>query len=169
MTEAKLEASTDMTPVEGSVELSIPISELWTYFTQPREWPGWNPCMAWVHNRDLVVGKRLIWIFQPIRRRYLYKFPAVARIVEREENARVTWEVSAVPGFYARHTYWMAPDGDNTRFGSWEKAMGPTFRLMRRFWVAHFEFVCASSIAGAKHLDDEYRRTGSLPAPPPDS
>ena len=164
---AELEASTDMTPVEGSIELSIPIDELWKYFVRSKEWPDWNPCIAWVRTRDLVAGQRLIWVFQPIRRRYLYKLPAIARVVEREESDRVTWEVTSVPGFYALHTYWMTSDGDSTRFGSWEKAMGPTFRLMQRFWLAHFEFVCASSLEGARRLDDDYRRTGALPPATP--
>ena len=119
--------------------------------------------MFWVHNSDLQPGQELIWVFEPIRRWYLYKLPARARIVELESQHKVTWEVTFIPGFYARHTYSMEDLGaGRTRFGSWEKAMGPIFRLLRVFWLAHFVFVKERSLLGAQTLETIYREKGSL-------
>jgi hypothetical protein len=114
----------------------VPVSTLWEAFTRADLWPRWNRCMLWVHNRDLIRNRRLLWAFRPIRRWYPYVLPAVARIVEVKDKKRVTWEVTALPGFYARHTYHMKNlGGGRTRYGSWEKAMGRGFRLTRWFWV----------------------------------
>lgn len=154
-----LAESHDMTPVAGTVEVDIPIKELWESFTHANWWARWNKCFFWALNKDLVLGKQLIWCFQPIRWWYLYKMPAIAKIVEVEKEKKVTWEVSALPGFYARHTYHMEDLGNGrSRFGSWEKATGWSFRLMKWFWVAHFTFVKDLSLEGAKHLEDVYSK-----------
>lgn len=158
----ELLASNDMEPVDGSVELDIPVDQFWSMFTRADLWPEWNDCFFWVRNEDLVLGERLIWAFDPIRWWYLYKMPALATIVEREERQRVTWEVD-LPGFYALHTYYMEDVGEGkTRFGSWEQAMGPSFRLMKKFWMSHFVFVNEASLAGARRLESIYQETGSL-------
>lgn len=154
-----------MTPVHGCVEVAIPLEKLWAFFVHANRWPRWNKAFFWVHNRDLVPGKQLIWCFRPIRRLYPYLMPAFARIVEVEPNRKVTWEVSAFPGFYARHSYYVEDLGDGrTRFGSWEKASGWAFRLMKRFWIAHFRFVRDRSLEGVLALDKHYRTAGRLDA-----
>ena len=161
--EELLAESNDMTPVEGSVEVQIPVATLWECFTHANLWPHWNKCFFWAHNRNLILGKQLLWCFQPIRWWYLYKMPAIAKIVEVEARNKVTWEVTALPGFYARHTYHMEDlGGGRTRFGSWEKARGWSFRLMKWFWVPHFVFVKDRSLEGARFLEAVYRRTGQL-------
>jgi hypothetical protein len=153
----------DMTPIAGEVEVAIPVAELWKCFTQPIHWSRWARCFFWVRNRNLVLGEKLIWVFQPIRPWYPYKLPAVATIVELEDCRRVTWEVTAFPGFFARHTYHMEDRGaGRTRFGSWEQATGWSFRLLRGFWLAHFTFVRDESLAGARHLERVYQATGGL-------
>jgi hypothetical protein len=142
-------------PIEGSVELPIPVATLWRHFRVPRTWPRWNECfwVAGVRGGVVVEGRHLVWAFQPIRPAYLYKLPAVARLVEVVPERRVTWEVTALPGFHARHTYWMEPLGEkNCRFGSWEVAEGPIYGLMRGFWLAHFRFVRDESLEGASRL-----------------
>jgi glyoxylase-like metal-dependent hydrolase (beta-lactamase superfamily II) len=156
---AALAASTDMEPVMGSVDVDIPVGILWKTFADPSRWPRWNDCMCWAKNHDLVEGDQLVWCFNPIRRSLLYRMPAFAEIIEVEENRRVTWEVSsALPGFFAHHTYSMEDlGGGRTRFGSWEKACGETFRRMRRFWMAHFTFVKDSSLEGVRRLERIYR------------
>jgi uncharacterized protein YndB with AHSA1/START domain len=163
---AELVASTDMDPVEGSVDVAVPVEVLWKMFADPSLWPRWNACMCWAHNRDLVEGDQLVWCFNPIRRAYLYRMPAFAEIIEVEENRKVTWEVgAALPGFFAHHTYWMEDlGGGRTRFGSWEKACGESFRRMRRFWIAHFTFVRDSSMDGVRRLERFYQREGRLDA-----
>ena len=84
-------------------------------------------------------------------------------MVEVKKNDHVTWEVTVLPGFYARHTYFMEDLGnDRTRFGSWEQAMGPSFRLLKRFWLAHFAFVKDRSLHGVRFLEQIYRRTGRI-------
>jgi hypothetical protein len=159
----RLVESDDMAPIAGEVEVAVPVAELWKCFSQPNHWPRWNRCFFWVRNRRFVPGEKLIWIFQPIRSWYPYKLPAVATIVELEEGRRVTWEVTAFPGFFARHTYHLEDRGGNrTRFGSWEQATGPSFRLLRGFWLPHFSFVRDESLAGARHLEQVYRVTGGL-------
>ena len=91
--------------------------------------------------------------------------PAVAKIAEVEERNHVTWEVIAMPGFYARHTYHMEDLGGNvTRFGSWEQAMGWNFRLMKWFWIPHFVFVKDRSLEGARLLEEAYRSEGVINA-----
>jgi polyketide cyclase/dehydrase/lipid transport protein len=158
-----LDQSTDMRPVEGSTDIAVPIDTLWECFAQANEWPRWNSCMFWVKNRDLILGQELVWVFQPIRRWYLYKLPARAKIVELEVNRKVTWEVRFLPGFYARHTYSMEDlSGGRSRFGSWEKVQGPLFRLLSWFWMAHFVFVKDRSLEGARLLESVYTRTGKL-------
>jgi hypothetical protein len=161
-----LEQSADMAPIAGTVEVAIPADVLWHCFRQPRLWPRWNRCMFWVHTRELRPGSRLIWAFQPIRRRYLYKLPGVATIVELEEGHKVTWEVTALPGFYARHSYFVEEAGPGrSRFGSTEKAMGPAFRRLKRFWLAHFTFVKDRSLEGAQSLERLYQERGRLEWP----
>ncbi len=160
-----LAQSTDMTPVAGTVDVAVPTDVLWDCFTRANEWPRWNPCMFWVQNDQLVPGQELVWVFEPIRWWYAYKLPACARIVELEAGRKVTWEVTFIPGFYARHTYSLQDLGDGrTRFGSWEKAAGPTFRLLQAFWLAHFVFVKDQSLLGAQALEVRYRHAGSLDA-----
>lgn len=161
----QLDASNDMAPVEGTVDIDVPAAVLWQCFRNPSLWPRWNPCMFWAYNRDLVPGQPLIWAFEPLRWWYLYKLPGVATLIEVEENRRVTWEVTVMPGFYARHTYSIEDLGDGrTRFGSWEKAMGPMFRALQFFWVAHFVFVKEQSLRGAQQLEEIYQHTGALDA-----
>lgn len=159
----KLAKSTDMEPVTGTVDVDIPIDVLWRKFRDAKGWPKWNKCFFWVHNRDLILGKKLVWVFQPLQWWMLYKMPAMAKIVELEEERKVTWQVSILPGFYALHTYFMEDIGNGrTRFGSWEKAYGWSFRLMKKFWLAHFTFVKDKSLEGAKYLESVYRRSGNL-------
>ena len=155
--------SREMTPVAGTVEVDIPVEKLWECFRRANLWPRWNACFRSARNRDLVRGEKLVWVFNPIRWWYPYVMPASANIVESEPNQKVTWEVTVLPGFFARHTYHMEDLGNGrSRFGSWEQAMGWSFRLFRRFWVAHFEFVKDESLRGARRLEEIYRRTGKL-------
>jgi len=155
--------SRDMTPVAGTVDVNIPIDVLWACFSRADQWPRWNPCMFWVQKSELVLGQELVWAFEPIKWWYAYKLPARAPIVELEPPRKVTWEVTFIPAFYARHTYSLEDLGDErTRFGSWEKAEGASFRLLEPFWLAHFTFVKDASLKGAKTLEQVYQRTGSL-------
>jgi Polyketide cyclase / dehydrase and lipid transport len=159
----KLVASHEMEPVHGTVELAVPANELWRAFSRPDLWPRWNKSFFWVHNRSLERGKQLVWAFQPIKPAYLYKLPAIAKIVEVEEGRRATWEVTAFPGMFARHTYSIEDRGDGrSAFSSWEQAMGPGFRLTRAFWVAHFRFVRDRSLEGAQKLEQMYAREGRI-------
>lgn len=161
--EGALDLSTDMAPTSGAVEVDVPVADLWDVFARPRGWPTWNRCFTWVLNSSLEIDSHLIWAFEPIRPEYLYRMPAIARIVELEPQRRVTWEVTAFPGMYARHSYHLEPVGEGrTRFGSWEKAMGPGFRLARGFWLAHFAFVRDGSLHGARRLESLYRSQGSM-------
>ncbi|WP_432515089.1 SRPBCC family protein [Kineococcus sp. SYSU DK001] len=140
-------------PVEGTVDLDVPVEQFWRLFADVRGWPSWNSCMsvARVHPGDVLSpGSTLLWAFRPIRRRYLYRLPSLARSVVVVPCQEVTWEVTVLPGFHARHTYsFEALDGGRCRFGSWERASGPTYRLLRSFWRAHFRFVLEASLAGA--------------------
>jgi cyclase len=141
--------------------VNVPIGVLWEVFCQANWWPRWNSCFFWVHNKNLVAGKRLIWAFEPIKWWYLYKMFASARIVEVEKERKVTWEVNALPGFYARHTYYMEDlGGGRSRFGTWEQAMGAQLRfsLTRRFWHSHFSFVKNRSLEGVQLLETIYHR-----------
>ncbi len=147
-------APTGPLPIEGAVEVDIPVEQMWETFCDVRGWPGWNPCMwrARVMGGELRLGARLVWLFNPIESRYLYRLPAVAEIVEFEPNDRVTWEVDA-PGFHALHSYrFAASEPSRCFFGSWEVAEGPGYRATQRFWLAHFRFVCRSSLDGARAL-----------------
>lgn len=160
-----LDEANDMAPVAGTVDIDVPAEVLWQCFRQANLWPRWNPCMFWANNPDLVLGQQLMWAFEPLRWWYLYKLPGVATLIEVEENRKVTWEVTVMPGFYARHTYSIEDLGEGrSRFGSWEKAMGPMFRALQFFWVAHFVFVKDQSLKGAQTLEEVYQRTGVLDA-----
>jgi hypothetical protein len=141
-------------PIEGSVELDMPVERLWETFVDVERWPEWNPCIwrARVRRGELRRGATLVWVFNPIEPWYLYKLPARAQIVEFEPCDRVTWEVRS-PGFHALHSYRFAGRGsDGCRFGSWEVAEGPAYRALRRFWIAHFRYVCRASLTGASRL-----------------
>jgi hypothetical protein len=141
-------------PIAGSTELDMPVERLWETFLDVPGWPRWNPCIwrSRVRGGELRAGATLIWAFNPIEPRYLYKMPAVAQIVELEPLDRITWEVS-MPGFHAVHAYRFAALADGRcRFGSWEVAEGPSYRALRRFWNAHFRYVCRESLAGARAL-----------------
>jgi hypothetical protein len=164
--ERALARSADMAPVEGTVDVDVPLPALWEAFTHADRWPRWNRCMLWVRNRELVPGRQLLWVFRPIRRWYPYVLPAIAKVVEVKDKKRekgVTWEVTALPGFYARHTYHMKDLGrGRTRFGSWEKAMGRGFRLTKWFWMSHFVFVKDRSLEGARFLEEVYLLEGQI-------
>lgn len=141
-------------PIEGSVDLELPIEDLWKAFLDVAGWPRWNPCIwrARVRRGELREGAKLVWVFNPIKRWYPYKMPARAEIVEFERHDRVTWEVNTL-GFHALHSYRFADLGaGRSRFGSWEVAEGISFRATRRFWLAHFRYVCRASLAGAETL-----------------
>ncbi len=162
---AALMASTDMVPVQGTVDVDIPIATMWASFVHSNLWPRWNKCFFWAKNKELVLGQHLIWTFQPIKPWLPYKMWAIANIVELIPQQKVTWEVVALPGMYARHTYHMEDLGnDRTRFGSWEQGMGWGFRPMRWFWLKHFTFVKDESLKGAVALEAQYKRTGALNA-----
>jgi glyoxylase-like metal-dependent hydrolase (beta-lactamase superfamily II) len=159
----QLAASADMVPVSGAVEVDIPADELWEFFMRPYLWPSWNRCFLWAQNEQLKLGDELRWCFAPIRMFYPYVMPAVANIIELEPGRKVTWEVTALPGFYAHHTYSIDPlPGNRARFQSWEKATGWSFNLTKSFWLAHFTFVKDRSLEGALALASEYRKNGSL-------
>ena len=141
-------------PIEGTTEVSMPAERMWEIFADVERWPEWNPCMwrARVSDGELSQGATLRWAFNPIKPRYLYKLPASAEIAEFEAGRGVGWRVSA-PGFRALHRYSVEPLGpDRCTFGSWEVAEGPTYRALRRFWLAHFRFVRDASLAGARDL-----------------
>jgi len=149
-------------PITDSVELEMPVERIWEAFADVRSWPSWNPCFAWsrVRGGELRAGATLVWVFNPIEPRYLYRMPATASIVELEPHDRVTWEV-ALPGFHALHSYrFQALGPDRCRFGSWEVATGGLYRATRRFWLAHFRYVCRSSLAGARTLSASGRHRG---------
>jgi hypothetical protein len=144
-------------PIEGSVELDMPVGKLWDSFLDVERWPSWNPCIWRARVKgggELREGATLAWVFNAIKPWYPYKLPARAEIVEFVQNDRVTWEVEA-PGFHALHSYRFADVGsERCRFGSWEVAEGPMFRATRRFWLAHFRYVRRASLEGAGALAD---------------
>ena len=143
-------------PIEGWADVEMPVDRLWEIFMDVPGWSRWNPCIwrARMRGGELREGATLVWAFNPIKRGYLYKMPAAAEIVEVVPSERVTWEVKA-PGFHALHSYKFEQAGpDRCRFGSWEVAEGPAFRAMRRFWLAHFRYVCRESLAGARALGE---------------
>lgn len=160
-----LDRSTDMDPVHGSIDIAVPPDVVWQAFDQPWLWPRWNPCFFWCANRRLKLGDHLVWCFEPIRPWFGYKLPAIAKIVELEPGRKVTWEVTALPGFYARHTYSIDPLPDRrSRFTSWEKAYGWGFRLIRLFWISHFTFVKNRSLTGARQLEIRHLTGDSIDA-----
>lgn len=141
-------------PIQGVVDVDMPLSALWQAFVDVPGWPSWNRCIwrARVREGEPGLDATLVWAFNPIKPYLLYKLPATAEIVEFEPQARVTWEVTA-PGFHALHAYGFAATGTGRCcFGSWEVADGPTYHAARRFWLAHFRFVCRESLAGAQRL-----------------
>jgi hypothetical protein len=147
-------APTPPLPIEGDVDVDMSVERLWEVFVDVPRWRRWNPCIwrAGVRGGELREGARLVWAFNAIDRRYPYKLPAVAEIVEVAACERVTWEVDA-PGFHALHSYRFAALGpERCRFGSWEVAEGAVYRATKRFWLAHFRYVCAASLAGARSL-----------------
>ncbi|HJT68480.1 MAG TPA: MBL fold metallo-hydrolase [Pyrinomonadaceae bacterium] len=161
----RLLSSTEMAPVQGTVDVAVPLDVLWEGFTHAKWWPRWNKCFFWAYNRDLQLGRKLIWAFEPIRSWYLYKMFAIAHIVELHDGRKVTWEVTGMPGFYARHTYHMEDLGNGcTRFGSWEQAQGAQIRfpLTKKFWVAHFTFVKDRSLEGACRLEKIYQHQQNM-------
>ena len=116
----KLTDSRDMTPVDGYIDVDVPADILWDFFARPNLWSRWNPCFLWAYNTSLVEGERLVWFFGPIKKRYPYVMPAVANIIELTPGRKVTWEVTALPGFYAHHTYSIEPlPNGRSRFRSW--------------------------------------------------
>jgi pimeloyl-ACP methyl ester carboxylesterase len=140
---------------------------MWATFADVEAWHRWNPCI-WrariAGGGGLRVGARLEWVFNAIRGWYPYKLPATAEIVDFEPGRRVTWEVR-IAGLHALHSYMVEPvDAASCRFGSAEIAEGPGFRLLRAFWLAHFHFVCRTSLEGARRLGETLRPEARLRA-----
>jgi hypothetical protein len=141
-------------PVEGWTTVDLPVEELWRTFEDVRGWGDWNTCFRWsaMVGGRLKLGGTLVFVFNPIERRYPYLMPAWATIVALEPRAYVTWEVE-MPGFHALHSYrFERLEGGRCRFGSWEVAEGRLYRVARSFWLAHFAYVCESSLRGARGL-----------------
>ena len=71
-------------PIEGTTQVSLPVERIWDAFVDVHAWRNWNPCIAWarVGGGELKEGATLYWAFKPIRRHYLYRMPAAAKIVE---------------------------------------------------------------------------------------
>ena len=141
-------------PIEGWTEVPLSVERLWHTFADAESWPAWNPCFSrvWVRGGRLREGDSFVWLFNPIRRWYPYRLPARAKIVEWRPYERATWEVT-LPGFHALHSYRFEALGpDRSRFGSWEVAEGPNYVRLRRFWLAHFRYVCRSSMEGGAAL-----------------
>lgn len=141
-------------PITGRTVVAMPVDKLWDAFSDARGWPRWNRSFRWarVPGGRLEQGRMLVWLFNPIRPWLPYLLPAVARLVEVVPHHRVTWEVR-LPGFHALHSYSFEDIGNgHSSFGSWETADGVLYRALRRFWRAHFEYVCTESLAGARRL-----------------
>jgi hypothetical protein len=141
-------------PVEGSTTLEVPVERMWAAQLDVPGWHEWNTCFAWSRmvGGRVELGKTLLFVFNPIQRRFPYRLPAVAKIVELEPYERLTWEVR-LPGFHALHSYRFERLDDRTcRYGSWEVAEGALYRVARGFWLAHFNYVCESSLRGARGL-----------------
>jgi polyketide cyclase/dehydrase/lipid transport protein len=142
-------------PVEGSVEVDLPVEIVWRRFADVERWREWNGCFAraWIRGGgELAEGSELVLVFNPIRRWLPYRLPGPVKVVELEPGRRVTWEADTL-GFHARHSYVFEQLGpERCAFGSFEVAEGPAFRATRSFWVAHFNFVCRESLAGARSL-----------------
>ena len=133
----------------------MPVERLWEAFLDVERWPQWNPCIwrSRVRGGELREGATLVWTFNAIKPGYLYKMPARAQIVEFEPTRPASRGRSSAPGFHALHSYRFAGLGpERCRFGSWEVAEGPAYRALRRFWIAHFRYVCRASLAGAETL-----------------
>ena len=148
-------------PVTGSIEVPLPVEELWDVFCEVEGWRGWNACLRRARNLGGPLRERgtLVWAFNPIEPRFLYKLPALATIVELWPRERVTWEVK-LPGLHALHSFtFEGIDESRCRFGSWEVAEGALYRASRRFWDAHFRFVCQTSLQGAVMLGQRARYT----------
>jgi len=142
-------------PVEGYTTLDMPVERMWNIQLDVGRWRDWNTCFAcsaMIGGGPLELGGTLVFVFNPIQRRYWYKMPAVAKIVELVPCRRVTWEVK-LPGFHALHSYrFERLDESRCRYGSWEVAEGPLYRIAEGFWLAHFGYVCESSLRGARGL-----------------
>ena len=142
-------------PVQGSVDVDLPVEILWQRFCDVERWGEWNRCFqrAWVRGgAPLQAGSELVLVFRPIKPWLGYRLPGPVQVVEVEPERRVTWEANTM-GFHARHSYLFEKlDERRCRFGSFEVAEGPAFRATRAFWVAHFDFVCRESLAGARSL-----------------
>jgi hypothetical protein len=55
--EQSLAHSDLMQPVQGTVDIDVPIEVLWQCFGHAGWWPRWNKCFLYVRNRDLVRGR----------------------------------------------------------------------------------------------------------------
>lgn len=143
-------------PVEGWTEVELSAERMWAVFEDVGSWRRWNPCIATarVGDGELREGATLTWVFNAIRSWYPYKLPAVAKIVELEPGRKVTWEVR-LAGLHALHSYLVEPLGpERCRFGSTEIAEGWGYRGLRPFWLAHFRYVCRTSLEGATSLGE---------------
>lgn len=89
-----IQTSDPALPIEGWTEVALPVERLWTAFADAESWPSWNPCVArvWVRGGRLREGKPFVWLFNPIRSRYLYRLPAKATTVDWRPCELPTWE-----------------------------------------------------------------------------
>lgn len=54
-------------PIQGAVEVDMPVERLWDAFTDVSGWSRWNPCFRWsrVLGGELRLGATLVWTFNP--------------------------------------------------------------------------------------------------------
>lgn len=142
-------------PIEGTIDVELPVEILWRHFCDVDSWGEWNGCFAraWIRGGgEVAPGADLMLMFKPIKPWLPYRLPGPVKVVEVEPERRVTWEADTL-GFRARHSYTFESLGPTrTRFGSYEVAEGPAFRAAKAFWLAHFRFVSRESLAGAASL-----------------
>src|SRR5687767_13040275 len=78
-------------PVQGSVDVDLPVEILWQRFCEVERWGEWNRCFqrAWVRGEGpLRAGAELVLVFRPIKPWLGYRLPGPVRVVEMEPERR---------------------------------------------------------------------------------
>ena len=121
-----------MTNFEKMVQIDVSPARVWDVLRDVERWPEWTPSVVSIHRLDagrLAVGKR-VRILQPKLR------PAVWKITEFDEDARLFTWVTQAPGVRVAGRHEVVPSGDGSRarlsleFSGW---LAPLIsRLLRR-------------------------------------
>jgi len=156
--------SNDMDTVDGSIEVSIPIDVLWSFFNQPSNWPIWSWGYASV-DADSVELCTTINIQFNTYAHLPFTLPSSCKVYNvtfEDDIVAVYWSYSAIGLFGVHQQTLQKLSEDTSTYSNWEKADGLVIKSTSSIWENQFAFIQQMTLNGLTCLETVYQNTGYL-------